>query len=377
MLALIYFIILGVIAIGSAICVLLSRHPLYGALSLVLSMLSLAGIYGLLGSPFIGVVQVMVYAGAIMMLLTFVIMVLNGARDSKTPMFVMIIVNLINIGLNPSLINGFLFFPELGIAGSAYATLISRSIGVVLLILAMYLLPSKKNSPIKFPKKWTFEPRLLRDLALIGLPSAVQSGLRSFAFVGMTAIITLFGGSAAMAAYGICCRFDMMGFILVMGLCVGVSVMVGQNLGAGKPERATAAAKYAIIINAAFMFVLGLVYFIFATPLLTAFGASGEWLHFGEQFMHIVPWSYAVIATGMTMGFAMNGAGATRPGMYAALVGMIGVQVGGSLLCVTVLGLGVSSIWFCIFISAFFTTSIDALFFMWGKWKKQKLNLGT
>lgn len=87
MLALIYFIILGLLAIGSALCVLLSRHPLYGALSLILSMLSLAGIYGLLGSPFIGVVQIMVYAGAIMMLLTFVIMLLNGARDTRTPMF--------------------------------------------------------------------------------------------------------------------------------------------------------------------------------------------------------------------------------------------------------------------------------------------------
>ena len=87
MLALIYFIVLAVIAVGSAVCVLLSRHPLYGALSLVTTMVSLAGIYGLLGSPFLGVVQIMVYAGAIMMLLTFVIMVLNGARDSKTPMF--------------------------------------------------------------------------------------------------------------------------------------------------------------------------------------------------------------------------------------------------------------------------------------------------
>ena len=87
MLALIYFIILAVITLGAAVCVLLSRHPLYGALSLVTSMISLAGIYGLVGSPFLGVVQIMVYAGAIMMLVTFVIMVLNGARDSKTPMF--------------------------------------------------------------------------------------------------------------------------------------------------------------------------------------------------------------------------------------------------------------------------------------------------
>ncbi|MFA6622781.1 MAG: NADH-quinone oxidoreductase subunit J [Fibrobacteraceae bacterium] len=87
MLALIYFIILSVLVVGSALCVLLSKHPLYGALSLVVTMLSLAGIYGLLGSPFVGVVQVMVYAGAVMMLLCFVIMVLNGARDNHTPRF--------------------------------------------------------------------------------------------------------------------------------------------------------------------------------------------------------------------------------------------------------------------------------------------------
>lgn len=87
MLAFIYFVILAIIAICASLCVLFAKHPLYGGLSLVLTMLSLAGIYGLIGSPFIGVVQIMVYAGAIMMLLVFVISVLNAAKDTKTPMF--------------------------------------------------------------------------------------------------------------------------------------------------------------------------------------------------------------------------------------------------------------------------------------------------
>lgn len=87
MLALAYFIILSVIAIGCGVCIFLTRHPLYASLAMITSMLSLAGIYGLLGSPFVGVVQVMVYAGAIMMLLTFIIMVLNGAHDHSTKRF--------------------------------------------------------------------------------------------------------------------------------------------------------------------------------------------------------------------------------------------------------------------------------------------------
>jgi NADH-quinone oxidoreductase subunit J len=87
MLALILFIILSVISVGCACCVFFTKHPLYAALALVTTMLSLAGIYGLLGSPFVGVVQVMVYAGAVMTLLMFIIMVLNGARDNRTKRF--------------------------------------------------------------------------------------------------------------------------------------------------------------------------------------------------------------------------------------------------------------------------------------------------
>lgn len=76
------------LALAAVVCgggVLLSRHPLNGAINLIGVMLALAGLYALLGSPFLGVIQVLTYAGAIMMLVVFVIMVLNRARDHEVP----------------------------------------------------------------------------------------------------------------------------------------------------------------------------------------------------------------------------------------------------------------------------------------------------
>jgi NADH-quinone oxidoreductase subunit J len=80
-----YFSLFALIAIGCGGLLLISRHPLNGALSLIGVMLSLSGIYALLSSPFMAVLQVLVYAGAIMMLVVFVIMVLNQAKDHRVP----------------------------------------------------------------------------------------------------------------------------------------------------------------------------------------------------------------------------------------------------------------------------------------------------
>ncbi len=81
----VYFLIFSLIALGCGVGVLTARHPLTGAVSLIGTMVSLAGIYALLGSPFLGVIQILVYAGAIMMLLVFVIMMLNCAKDDTPP----------------------------------------------------------------------------------------------------------------------------------------------------------------------------------------------------------------------------------------------------------------------------------------------------
>ncbi len=317
----------------------------------------------------------------IMMLLMTLITVFQSVGDSRTPMFVMVGVNIVNIILNPTLIQGLWIFPELGLAGSAYASLSSRAVGVLLLILAMYYLPSHRHGPIKFPKRLTFEPKLVRDIFVIAIPSAFQSGIRSFAMVLMMAIIATYGvifgteyGEAAIAAYGICIRLDMLGLIVAMGLCSGVAVMVGQNLGAGKPERAKKAVRYAVISNAIFMFGVAILYLFTAPVLLQFFGATATSLEIGISFMQIVPFSYFIIAMGMTMGFAMNGAGATRPGMYAAFLGQVVVQAGLSALLVS-LGYPIEFVWFAIVIGSAVVFCTDLFFYKRGKWMTQKLNL--
>jgi NADH-quinone oxidoreductase subunit J len=85
MIAQVYFWLFSALALLCALGVLASRHPIHGAISLIGTMVSLAGIYSLIGSPFLATIQIMVYAGAIIMLLVFVIMVLNSAKDDKTP----------------------------------------------------------------------------------------------------------------------------------------------------------------------------------------------------------------------------------------------------------------------------------------------------
>ena len=85
MIAQVYFWIFAAVAVLCALSVLGSRHPINGAMSLIGTMVALAGIYSIIGSPFMATLQVLVYAGAIMMLVVFVIMVLNSAKDHATP----------------------------------------------------------------------------------------------------------------------------------------------------------------------------------------------------------------------------------------------------------------------------------------------------
>lgn len=311
----------------------------------------------------------------VMVIFMTLVTAFQSSGDSKTPMYAMIAVNIVNIILNPTLIQGLGEMPAFGIAGSAYASLLSRGAGIVLLLAVIYLHPAFRNSPVRLPRKWTFEPELIKDIVLIAIPSAIQSGVRSFGFLMMTSIITVFYGTAAVAAYGISIRLDMLGLIIVMGFGTAIAVMVGQNLGAGKVERAELSVKYAVVINAIFMACVAVLYFVNAEMLLAFFGAEGEALADGVLFMHIIPFSYFIIAAAMTLGFAMNGAGMTRPGMYSAIAGQICTQVALSA-AVAYMGYPIQYIWYAIVCGSVIMCICDYYFYRNGDWKRKKLDLG-
>jgi len=189
----------------------------------------------------------------------------------------------------------------------------------------------------------------------------------------MMVIIAVYG-EAAIAAYGMCIRLDMLGLVIAMGLCSGVAVMVGQNLGANKPERAKQSVRYAVTANIIFMLCVAVLYLFTAPVLLGFFGLTGESLAIGISFMQVVPFSYFIIASGMTMGFAMNGAGATRPGMYAAITGQVIVQAGLSAILMMT-GHPIEQIWFAIVIGSVVVFLVDLFFYKRGSWMRQKLNL--
>ena len=238
----------------------------------------------------------------------------------------------------------------------------------------IYYHPRFKNTPVRLPKVLSFDKKLVREIISVTVPSVMQSGARNLAFLLMTAVIALYG-EATVAAYGVCLRLDMLGFVFAFGFCTAVSIMVGQNLGAQNVARAEMAVKYVVACNAAIMIFIAAFYMLNAPWLLTTFGLAGKSFADGSLFMLIVPPSYWIMAIGMTLGFAMNGAGMTKPGMYSAIFGQLIVETfGAAILALT--GHPIEYICYAIVLGAIVMAGCDYYFYRKGDWKRKKLHLG-
>jgi putative MATE family efflux protein len=318
-----------------------------------------------LGSTYLSVLFLGIFT---MIELWVVISSFQACGNSVTPMILMVGVNIVNIILNPLLIFGLAGIPAFGIAGSALATILSRGAGLVigLLLLVRY------SSHITFPKTGNLDLQLIWRILTVAIPNSIQSGLRSGTFLVMMAFVAAYG-TAAISGYGIAERLELIALMPGFAIATATAVIVGQNLGAKKPERAGEGVKLGLIFYGAVMFAVSIFYYAFAEQLIWFFDPSGASITTGVSYFQTVAPFYVIMAVSIILSFALNGAGDTKEPMYATLLSMVMIQIPLGYFLPQYFGLGIVGIWIAIIVGIIIQASLLAMMYRNGSWKRVSL----
>lgn len=251
--------------------------------------------------------QIMIGGNVLVILLFIINAVFRGAGDASIAMRSLFIGNIINIILDPCMIFGWGPFPRMGIAGAAAATVIGRGIGV---LYQLYLLGNGKHR-IKIIKKYLeVNSRIIKKLVRLSAGGAAQSLIATVSWIGLVRIMAVFG-SAALAGYTIAVRIIVFSILPAWGLSNAASTMVGQNLGADKPERAERSVWITGFINMIFLVAIAVIFILFAAPLVRIFSVDAAVVKIGGLSLRIISCGYLFYSYGMVMMQAFNGAGDT------------------------------------------------------------------
>jgi putative MATE family efflux protein len=306
------------------------------------------------------------FSGNITIMLLFLInAIFRGAGDASLAMRSLLLANGLNIILDPVFIFGFGPIPKMGVEGAAIATNIGRGCGVLYQLYHLFygkglVKVTRKNLQLR----WDIILRLLK----VSAGGTGQFLIASASWVFLVRIMSTFG-STAVAGYTIAMRLIVFAILPAWGMANAAATLVGQNLGAGSPERAEKSVWRAAFLNMLFLGVVTVIFIGFAKPLLSLFSDDPEVLRNGAQCLQIVSIGYVFYAYGMVMTQSFNGAGDTRTPTIVNFVGFWLFQIPLAYALALHFEIGTPGVYAAISIAESAIAVAGIIIFRQGKWK--------
>jgi putative MATE family efflux protein len=310
------------------------------------------------------------FGGIFTIILLFIInAMLRGAGEARLAMWVLILSTATTVVLEPILIFGLGPLPAMGVVGSAWSFVLGFGAGLALQ--TVILLSGRARIYIDVHDLRPDLP-LMGRIIRISLPSTVQMTLRSSSRLLILGMVGVYG-TFATAGYGVANRMLLIALIPCFGLGNAASTLVGQNLGAGKPDRAERSAWWVTAYAAGYMAVVALLLTLFAPSLIAFFDDTPQVVAIGTECLRIVSWTMIASAVAVVLARGFDGAGNTVPAMTINLVSLWIMELPLALGLSRWLGMGITGVWWG---RAIANVANGLLFIAWfrrGKWKEREV----
>lgn len=310
------------------------------------------------------------FGGNISVMMLFLInAIFRGAGSAAIAMRSLWLANICNMILDPMFIFGFGPIPAFGVEGAAIATNLGRTIGVGYQL--YYLAKSKgivKINRNHLPVHWNIVGRLLK----VSAGGTGQFLIASASWIFLVKIMSAFG-SAALAGYTIGVRVIMFTILPSWGLANASATLVGQNLGAGQPDRAEQSVWKTGYYNAVFLGLVMVGFLLFSDSILGFFTIEEEVIRYGSMCLRVVGFGYIFYGFGMVIAQSFNGAGDTKTPTVLNLFAFWCIQIPLAYLLAIQLGWGPLGVFVAIPISESALTVAGIVVFRKGKWKQVKI----
>jgi putative MATE family efflux protein len=347
----------------------------YGVIIAIIGILFTRPIFGLFGLEAEAVTEGASYLRIILMgwlteafwMTSFSVMQASG--DTITPLKIAIVIRAVNAVLCPFLVLGLWIFPRLGVSGAAITYITATGLGMCICLWVLFNGKTRLRLTLRdFYPDTTIIWRILK----IGLPSSIAGLGKAFGDLVVTSFMIPFG-TLALAAHNLLARIELFINTPGMGFGTGAGVLVGQNLGAGKPEQATKSGWVATGLVLGVMIVCSIILVVWARNIIGLFNVDPELVKTGVSFLRIAVAGYLGACVANIMQSSISGAGDTLVPMLISLAMMWVVQLPLAFLLTHNTGLGAFGVRWAIVISFAVGAVAYLAYFRAGRWRRKKV----